>query len=243
MLQGCNQRLRYPWSSLRHGRSRVSRGKDGRILVHLDAEETLGWEHVQEHLSSDQLLDILAGWKVAMAEDVEARSSLFQLLMEKAESETGLPVEKGLADVDNKHPYLHAYLVAALYDQITSTAVGRPRTPLGREQFVEEPGRVYLRGFLVIEEAAGEQVQKAIRFLLEAQRSYGNSDHAKAMSAAYEVANARAAELKRSTRRIELAVEVPGKCQQCGPMSGAPAPFVTSANSVQALSLSKDRPQ
>ena len=155
-----------------------------------------------------------------MAEDIRARSALFAHLVKGAETETGLPVHESLRDRDCDDAYLYAYFPAALFDQIASRAVTRPRAPLRREDFVKEPGRVYLRGRLMIDRCAGEQAESAIGFLVSAQLSYRDSEHARAMVAAYELASVRTAELKRHIERIESAAEVPGECRQCRPKSG-----------------------
>ena len=183
--------------------------RDGAVVVILNAEEGVAWPYLQQHLPGDPVWGAIEGCKDAIARDVQSRLALLEVVikrLEKPEVEDGLGTSV-VADFKSDPngdavSFSYAFVIA---DEALSKALGLAHTPTSEQAF--EPwrdGLVHLAGRPVIRARDEASARIAVRFLIEAQATYGELPEATAAAADYRRAEKAADELKRHVERLRL---------------------------------------
>jgi len=183
--------------------------RDGAVVVILNAEEGVAWPYLQQHLPGDPVWGAIEGCKDAIARDVQSRLALLEVVikrLEKPGAEDGLGTSV-VADFKSDPngdavSFSYAFVIA---DEALSKALGLAHTPTSEQAF--EPwrdGLVHLAGRPVIRARDEASARIAVRFLIEAQVTYGELPEATAAAADYRRAEKAADELKRHVERLRL---------------------------------------
>ena len=126
-------------------KGQVCRDLEGTLTVSLDSEDKLEWRYLQQHYTGDPVWAAGEVWKTAMAQDVEARLSLSDVVIrriQKAKEEKGLgwPVDVKMSYQGGDERTVGLAYAFALYDQVFSGALGLKHGPVTDGAFIVIPG-------------------------------------------------------------------------------------------------------
>ena len=170
-------RTDHPWWPISKGHA--LRYVDGTVSIKLSAEQHPAWGCLKEHLPGHPVWKTLERWKIAGAEDLQARFALLECIIELVESELSLPViaEMGFAGSDK--PAVSLRYAFAIHAQLMAECLGLGHRPYERDAFgtntfqENPPGNViYLAGNPAITSEKDAQRKAAIDLFLKAQREW-----------------------------------------------------------------------
>jgi hypothetical protein len=146
-----------------------------------------------------------------MAEDLGARMAFLRGIIhhiEKTEAEGGLgvPVVPDIMKRGGNEAAVDPYYAFTVYRQVLSRSLHLPLAPKRKDEFwPEAPDTVHLGGRPVITAPDATLRERAVNFLLEAQKKLVSMEEAQAATDCYRKAEQKTEELKRHLDRLRLA--------------------------------------
>jgi hypothetical protein len=204
-------------------KGRMWREQDGSFRLRLDAEDSVEWKYLEQHLENTTLWEAIDEFHIAMALDTEARFKLLERIkylvqLPIEEGGTGLVVVDHIGYGDEAEPKAGLYYVFTIYDQVLSQAVELPlQVKEPREFLLEPPNRVQLGDHRVLCGPDPDQLQAAVDWLLKAQQELVQLSETKSAAEAYSRANRAAQEVTREIDEIRLRGKFPegSRCRIC----------------------------
>jgi hypothetical protein len=207
----------YPGAGLLGARWYCDRSAGGR-------EDAGVWQYLQQHLPKDEVWADIESWKQAMAEDLAARLTLLNAVVQLIgkpveEGGTGLPVLVEMGYMGSVEPAVSFGYAFAIHDQVMSRSLGLRHAPHSREAFRSEfPNTIHLAGKPVIFSPDPTQREAAVEFLLRAQKEGVSLPEAKAAAQAYRLAEQQTEAVKEQhldRLRLEIAFPKGSLCEGC----------------------------
>ena len=204
-------------------KGRCWREDDGRLLVELDAEASVAWPYLQQHLPGNSMWSAVKGAKETMADDVSARLRLLDAIRDRVGRDIqrgglGFPVGADLGAAQVTRSEVTAYYVFALFVQAATRALGRPYGAKAKDEFRSEaPDTLQLGGTPVVRSNDQALRQRAVEFFLKEQEQVAGWDEAEAFASAYRAAEAATEQVNRRLTRIGLMPSLPtgSTCDLC----------------------------